>query len=87
MPLIFGIYLGICSLIAFFLYVADKLKAKRGAWRIPEKVLLGASLIGGGIGGYLAMNLVRHKTKHWYFHVVNIVGMLWQVAVLILLIV
>lgn len=74
------IVLGIVSLINFCLYAADKSKARRGEWRIPEKVLLGFSFFGGGIGGYIGMFVCHHKTKHWYFHVVNILGLLWQVA-------
>ena len=45
----------------------DKAKAKAGAWRIPEKTLFLASLIGGSIGTWAGMYLFRHKTKHWYF--------------------
>ena len=87
MPLIYGIILAVMSLVTFCTYAADKIKAKNGAWRIPEKVLLLLSFFGGGIGGYLAMQLVRHKTRHWYFHVVNIIGVIWQVALLIWLLV
>ena len=66
----------ILSLITFFLYCIDKGRAKRGAWRIPERVLLGFSLIGGGFGGALAMLLVRHKTKHLYFAIANVIGVI-----------
>lgn len=82
-PLIYAAYLLILSLITFFSYVVDKGKAKRGAWRIPEKILLTLSFIGGAIGGYGAMHLVRHKTKKWYFHAVNLLGVIWQVSVLV----
>lgn len=75
-------YLVGVSLVAFFAYVIDKEKAKRGAWRIPEKVLLTLSFIGGAVGGYAAMNLVRHKTQKWYFHFVNVIGLAWQGCVL-----
>lgn len=75
---------GVISLITFFLYAIDKLKAKLDAWRIPERVLLGFSLLGGGVGGYLAMLLFRHKTRHWYFTLINITGILIQVGVLVL---
>lgn len=76
-----GYLIGV-SLVAFFAYAIDKSKAKRGAWRIPEKVLLALSFIGGAAGGYLAMNTVRHKTKKWYFHAVNVIGLAWQVGLL-----
>ena len=78
-------YLVGVSLVAFFAYVIDKGKAKRGAWRIPEKVLLTLSLIGGATGGYVAMNLVRHKTQKWNFHVVNVLGLAWQGCLLVFL--
>lgn len=68
------------SVIAFCMYAADKKKAKKGAWRIPEKVLLGLGFLGGAIGALLGMKLLRHKTKHWYFWAVNIAGLLWQIA-------
>ena len=63
------------SLLAFVFYGADKLKAKKGAWRVPEKVLLGLSFFGGAPGGILGMLLFRHKTKHWYFWLVNFLGL------------
>ncbi len=77
--------LGVLSLIAFMLYGIDKVKAKRRAWRIPEKVLLGISLFGGAVGGLLGMIAFRHKTRHWYFWFLNLVGLIWQVAVLFIL--
>ncbi len=78
--------IAVISLIAFFLYASDKAKAKRGAWRIPEKVLLGFSFFGGAVGGTLAMFLFRHKTRHWYFWAVNFLGLAWQVAALVLIV-
>ena len=73
-------FLLVMSLIAIILYASDKKKAKLGAWRIPEKVLLGFGFFGGAIGGLFAMRTFRHKTKHWYFWVVNILGLAWQLA-------
>jgi len=68
------------SLVAFMLYFADKQKAKRGRWRIPEKVLLGIGFIGGAVGALVAMQLFRHKTKHYYFYLINILGLVWQIG-------
>ena len=73
------------SVLALLAYVVDKVKAQRGAWRIPEKVLLSLSFFGGAMGGYLAMNTVRHKTRKWYFHLVNILGLIWQIILLVYL--
>ncbi|MCI5857594.1 MAG: DUF1294 domain-containing protein [Agathobacter sp.] len=65
------IYLILMNLIGLFLMGLDKSKAKRHAWRIPERTLFLASLLGGSIGTWAGMYLFRHKTKHWYF----VVGM------------
>ena len=72
------------SLVAFFAYGLDKRKAKRGSWRTKESVLLGLGFFGGAIGALLGMKVYRHKTKHWYFWVVNILGLLWQAALPVL---
>ena len=71
--MIYGTYLVLISIATFFTYFADKQKAKRGAWRIPERTLLLLSFFGGAFGGLPAMLIVRHKTRgeHWYFYVVN----------------
>lgn len=77
------IIFGILSVITFFMYGIDKFKAQRGKWRISEKALLVSSFIGGAVGGFLAMQLFRHKTKHWYFNVVNILGLIWQIGLIV----
>lgn len=73
----------IMSIIAFILYSADKKKAQKNKWRIKEATLLGFGFFGGAIGALSGMKIFRHKTKHWYFWVVNIIGLIWQVAVTI----
>ena len=78
------IVIGVMSFITFIAYGADKLKAKRRSWRIPEKVLLSLSFFGGALGGLFAMTLFRHKTQHWYFYFVNVVGLILHVAICIL---
>ena len=83
--LAYGGYLILLSLITFILYFADKKKAEKKKWRIPEKVLLLCSFLGGAFGGYPAMLLFRHKTKgeHWYFTFINILGILIHIAALV----
>lgn len=61
------IYLIIINALGFVLMLIDKQKAKKHAWRIPEKVLLGVAVMGGSIGVLLGMELFRHKTKHKRF--------------------
>lgn len=62
-------YLVLVNAAAFVLMLADKLKAKRGAWRIPEATLMGIAAIGGSIGAIAGMQLFRHKTKHPKFYI------------------
>ncbi|WP_370866658.1 DUF1294 domain-containing protein [Gemmiger formicilis] len=65
------IYLIFMNLIGFGLMGIDKQRARRRDWRIPEKVLFGAALLGGSVGAWAGMYLFHHKTRHWYF----VVGM------------
>ena len=60
-------YLVLVNAIAFLLMRIDKLKAKKGAWRIPESTLMGAAILGGSIGAIAGMYLFRHKTRHVKF--------------------
>ena len=57
----------VMNLLAFALMGIDKMKARRGSWRIPEKTLFLVTALFGGLGGTLGMKVFRHKTKHWYF--------------------
>ena len=62
-------YLVLVNATGFLLMLIDKLKAKAGAWRIPEVTLMGIALAGGSIGAIAGMNLFRHKTKHPKFYI------------------
>lgn len=61
------IYLIIINALGLLLMRADKQKARKNLWRIPEKVLFGTAVLGGSMGIYLGMQLFRHKTKHLSF--------------------
>ena len=62
-----AIWLIAINLVTFAVYGIDKRRARRGAWRVPEKTLFLLPLLGGSIGALLGMRVFRHKTKHWYF--------------------
>ena len=62
-----GVYLLLVNLAAFLTFGADKRRAKRGRWRVPEKTLFALALLGGSVGAICGMKAFRHKTKHWYF--------------------
>lgn len=79
-------YLVLVNAAAFLFMLADKLKAKRGAWRIPEATLLGLAAIGGSIGAIAGMFLFRHKTRHLKFRIGLPLILGLQIGIILLLI-
>ena len=61
------VWLAVINLLTFIVYGADKRRARKGKWRVPEKTLFLLPLLGGSIGALLGMRMFHHKTKHWYF--------------------
>jgi uncharacterized membrane protein YsdA (DUF1294 family) len=68
--------------ITFLFYWFDKRQARRGGLRVPEIVLLLLALVGGFVGGLLAMLVVRHKTLHLRFWVAQGAGVVLYGALL-----
>ncbi len=68
------------NIISFCLMAYDKRCAKQGKWRVPERTLFLAAACFGGLGGVLGMQLLRHKTKHWYFQVFFPLFLVLQIA-------
>lgn len=62
-------YVVIINIVAFLLMYEDKRRAKKKLWRISERTLFTAALLGGSIGGLCGMYYFRHKTKHWQFRI------------------
>ena len=81
----FAIYIGVVSIIAFFLYMTDKIKAKVKIRRTKEKMLLGIGFLGGALGALLGMIVFNHKTNHLYFWIVNILGLIAHAAIFYIL--
>ena len=75
------IYLIIINLISFLYCIIDKHKSKHNSYRIPEKVLLFLSLIGGCFGMALGMNTSHHKTKKLKFKLVYIFCIIWVIII------
>ncbi len=61
------LYLAAVNVAGFAVMGADKRRARRGSWRIPERTLFAVALAGGSLGVLLGMRLFHHKTRHWYF--------------------
>ena len=60
-------WLLLASLALFVVMGADKRRARRERWRVPEKTLFLLALLGGACGGWLGMRFFRHKTQHAAF--------------------
>ena len=63
----FAGYLFIINFISIVATAADKKKARKGEWRIPENTLMALALLGGAGGMWIAMRLLHHKTSHKKF--------------------
>lgn len=61
------IWLIIINIITFAVFGIDKKKAIDGKFRISELTLFVLSILGGSLGGFIAMHTFHHKTKKWYF--------------------
>lgn len=62
-------YLILMNALGLLLMYADKRRAKRKRWRIPERTLLLVAAFGGSLGSLMGMYLFRHKTRHRKFTV------------------
>ena len=62
-------YIAVISIVSIIVCIYDKAisKKNRVELRIPEKVLLILSAIGGSVAMFVTMLLIRHKTKHVKF--------------------
>lgn len=67
MTSVISAYLVLVNAVTFLVYGIDKLKAKKGKWRIPESTLLLLAAIGGSLGAWLGMKVWHHKTMHKKF--------------------
>ena len=86
MPLgLLGWWLLAINVATFAAYAGDKAAAKRpGARRTRERTLWLLNLLGGVVGAWLGMLLLRHKTRHRSFVVVQAAcSVLWGAIVLL----
>lgn len=73
----------VASLLTFFAYWSDKRRAKKLQWRKSESSLLCLGFLGGAVGALLGMVVFRHKTRKWYFWVVNLISLYLQAVLLV----
>ncbi len=81
------VYLFFINLLTFIVFCLDKIKAKSGGWRIPERTLLLLSLSGGFPGGWMAMILGRHKVKDLSFLPFMVfITLAWIIVIIVFLV-
>ena len=71
------------NVVVFRFYAVDKYKAVHHLWRIPERVLILQSVLGGGVGAVLAGQIVHHKTRKWYLWAAWILGLVVDIALIV----
>lgn len=59
----------VMNIAGFALMGADKRRAKRGEFRVPEAVLFAVAFFFGGVGSTAGMFVFRHKTRHLSFRI------------------
>ncbi len=62
------IYLLLINAVGFLIMLADKQKARKKLWRIPEATLMTVALIGGSLGSLIGMRVCHHKTQKPKFY-------------------
>ncbi len=79
------VYLAVISLVSVVVCVYDKKISKKNKveLRIPEKVLLLLSALGGSVAMFVTMQLTRHKTKHLKFMLGIPIIIVVQIAIVI----
>ena len=78
-PWILAAWLVMASRMSWLQYSFDKERAQAGMARLRETTLLGADLVGGWPGGFVAQRMLRHKTrKKSYRFMFWLIVILWQ---------
>lgn len=85
LAVILGYYL-LINIIMYVTMLIDKKRAVKDGWRIPEKNLYLLAVLGGGIGGLIAMVFKHHKNRHLDFILVYTITAILHLIVAYLLI-
>lgn len=62
-------YLIVINIITFVVFGADKYKAIKKKFRVPEKTLFLLAAAGGSVGALAGMSFFRHKTAKQKFKI------------------
>ena len=76
-------YLVAVNLLSCIVCMVDKYRAIKGKWRIKEHTLFTLCFVGGSVGMYLTMRIIRHKTLHKRFMIGVPLIILLQIALVL----
>jgi uncharacterized membrane protein YsdA (DUF1294 family) len=77
-------YLVVANLVSFAMFGIDKRRARAGQRRISERALLLSAVGSGTIGGWVGMNVFRHKTAKRTFQMKMVAMTVVDVAIVAL---
>ena len=60
-------FLMVYNISSVIICIFDKYQAKKGGRRVSEATLFALSILGGAVGMYITMRIIRHKTLHKRF--------------------
>jgi uncharacterized membrane protein YsdA (DUF1294 family) len=79
------VWLLVINVVTAVVYAWDKIQARRGNRRIPERTLFLLNLAGGFIGAWVVFFGMRHKTLHRSFWFVqSLATILWILLFVVL---
>lgn len=70
------------NILTFVLFFIDKRAAKKNLWRKKESLLMGMILVGGVVGGFLGIFLLRHKSRKLKFKFVLVLSIILHILIL-----
>ena len=76
------IYYVSINILTFVLMGLDKMRARAHLWRIPERVLLGLTWLGGPLGTVAGMQMFRHKTRKPLFWISAVISIVLHLVVI-----
>ncbi len=69
------------NVAGFGAFGLDKWRARKGAWRTPEKTLVMFALCGGWVGTWFGMKVFRHKSSKRSFQMKLVAGTLGNLVI------
>lgn len=70
------------NILTFVMLFIDKRAAKKNLWRKKESLLMGMILVGGVVGGFLGIFLLRHKSRKLKFKFVLVLSIILHILIL-----